>query len=90
LRFRSDAGRALVVGELAKVPEAAGAVALRIVVTGVRVTASPPGHVVRPRESGPVPDEPRHEDGHGRHEQFQTEDRNPCRPGRDGTDQDRD
>ena len=40
-------------------------------------------------ESGPVPDEPRHEDGDGRHEQLQTEDCDPCRPGCEGTDQDR-
>ena len=41
LRFRPDGGRALVVGELDKVPKAAGGLALRIVMTGDRVTALP-------------------------------------------------
>jgi hypothetical protein len=41
LRFQPDGSCALVVGELDKVPEAAGGLALRIVVTGARVTALP-------------------------------------------------
>ena len=41
LRFQPDGSCALVVGELNKVPEVAGGLALRIVVTGARATALP-------------------------------------------------